>query len=125
MLRRAQAYSDAGEFAGPVDGDEEIEASLFCAHFGDVNVEEADRIGFKALLRRFLAIAIGQEADPMQLQASMQRGAGQARDRGLQGIKAIVERKQGMAPEGDDDRFQLGREDGGVWLPRTGGQVGD
>ena len=43
----------------------------------------------------------------------------------LQGAEAVVERQQGVPPEGDDDGFLLGRERGGVRVPRPGRQVGD
>ena len=35
------------ELGGAVDGDEEIELALRGLHFGDVDVEEADRIGLE------------------------------------------------------------------------------
>ena len=41
-----------GELRRAVDGDEEVELSLGGLHFGDVDVEEADGIGFEPLLRR-------------------------------------------------------------------------
>ncbi|MBK1665706.1 hypothetical protein CKO38_10275 [Rhodospirillum rubrum] len=46
----------------------------------------------------------GQPADAVALEAARQRRAGQRWDRRLQGIKAIVERRQGIAPEDKDDR---------------------
>ena len=47
------------------------------------------------------------------------------RDGRLEGVEAVVERQQGVPPEGDDDGFLLGRERGGVRLSRAGWQVGD
>src|SRR5882757_4474496 len=35
---------DEGELRGPIDSDEEIEPTLCCTAFGDVDVEVADRI---------------------------------------------------------------------------------
>jgi hypothetical protein len=42
------------------------------------------------------------------LQAAVQGGAGELRDGGLQGVEAVVQRQQGVAAKGDDDRFLLG-----------------
>ena len=44
------------------------------------------------------------------LQTAMQRRARQMRDRRLQGVEAIVERKQRVLTEGDDNRFLFNRE---------------
>ena len=41
-----------GEFAGAVDGQEEIEFALRRSHFGDVDVKEAYRIGVELPIRR-------------------------------------------------------------------------
>ena len=46
----------------------------------------------------------------------MQVRAGQLRDAGLQGVKAVVERQQGMAAKGDDHGLLLGAEHGGLDL---------
>ena len=42
----------------------------------------------------------------------------------LQGVKAIVQRQQRVPAEGDDDRLLLNRQNRGLWLLRTGRQVG-
>ena len=52
---------------------------------------------------RTLAVEIGQPADTVALEAAVQSGAGELRDRRLQGIEAIVERQERVAPEGDDE----------------------
>jgi hypothetical protein len=39
------------------------------------------------------------------------------RDRGLQGVEAVVDRQQRVPPEGDDDSLVLDRQDG---RPRIG-----
>jgi hypothetical protein len=41
----------------------------------------------------------------MALKATMQRRAGQMRDRRLQSVEAVVERQQGVPSEGDHDRL--------------------
>ena len=38
---------DKGELRRTVDGDEEVELTLFCPDFGDVDMEEADRVGLE------------------------------------------------------------------------------
>jgi hypothetical protein len=43
----------------------------------------------------------------MALQAVMQGGARQMRDRWLQNVKTVVERRQRIAPEGDDNHLFL------------------
>lgn len=46
------------------------------------------------------------------------------RDSSLQGIEAVVERQQGMLPEGDDDRLLLDRQHCRLWVFRPGREVG-
>ncbi len=38
----------------------------------------------------------------------MESRARQVRDGGLQGVEAVIQRQQGVATEGDDDRLLLG-----------------
>ncbi len=64
---------DEGEFRCAVYRDEKIELSLRRLHFGDVDVKEADRIRFELLLRGLVACDVRQPADPMPLQAAVQR----------------------------------------------------
>jgi hypothetical protein len=54
-------------------GDEQIELSLRRLNFSDVDVEEADRIALELLPRRLVAFDLGQSADPVVLEAAMQR----------------------------------------------------
>ena len=63
------------ELGGAVDGDEEIELALRGLHFGDVDVEEADRIGLELPPRLFVAFHLRQSADAVALQTAMQRRA--------------------------------------------------
>ena len=54
---------DKAEFRRSIDGDKEMELAFFGPHFGNVDVQEADRIGFELLLRR-LACALAAERRP-------------------------------------------------------------
>jgi hypothetical protein len=98
---------DEGELRGAVDGDEHVQLALFSPHLGDIDVEVADRVALERLLRGPVAFNIGQPADAMALQAAVQRRPRQVRDRRLQGIEAVIERQQRIAPESDDDRLLL------------------
>ena len=95
------------EFARAIDGDEQIEFAFGRLRFGDVDVKEAYRIRLELLLRWSIARNLGRPADPAPLQATMQSRARQARDRRLQGVKAIIERRRRMPAKGDDGRFVL------------------
>jgi hypothetical protein len=83
---------DKGEFRRSIDGDKEMELAFFGPHFGNVDVEESDRVGFELLLRRLAPLDIRQLADVVALQTAVQRGSRQMRDGRLQRIEAIVER---------------------------------
>ena len=96
------------ELRGPVDGDEQMELALGRADLGNVDVDEADRIGLERTLGRGPAFDLGQAGDTVALQTSVLGRARQVRERGLQGVEAIVERQQRMPPEGGD-RFFLNR----------------
>src|SRR5512132_1990098 len=63
---------DEGELAGPVDGNEEVELSFGGLQLGDVDVEEADWIGFERLLDGLLTLDVRQTTDPVALPATMQ-----------------------------------------------------
>ena len=69
-----------------------MELAFFGPHFGNVDVEEADRVGFELLLRRLAPLDIWQLADAVALQTTMQRRSRQMRDARLQRIQAIIER---------------------------------
>jgi len=51
---------DKGELRCSIDGDEEMQLALFGAHFGDVDVEVADRIGFELALDAFAIFHVRQ-----------------------------------------------------------------
>ena len=56
----------------PIDGNEEIEPALGILHFGDVDMEEADRVDLELLLGDLLTPDIGYASDAMALQSAMQ-----------------------------------------------------
>lgn len=64
---------DEGEFARAIDGHEEVEPAFRRLNLGNVDMEEANRVGFELLFRRQIAVHIGKTADPIPLQAPMQR----------------------------------------------------
>src|SRR5580700_2923996 len=101
----AQAYSKAcaetgspavegglDELRRSVDGDEQVELALRSSNLGDVDMKVADRIGLEFAFGRGFAFDLRQPGDPGALQTPVKGRARQMRDRGLQGIKAVVER---------------------------------
>ena len=74
----------------PIDGNEEIELSLSSLHFGDIDMEEVDRLDLELLFGDFLTPDIGQASDAMALQTAMQRRPRQVRNVRLQCIEAII-----------------------------------
>jgi hypothetical protein len=65
--------ADEGELARAVDGHEQTQLALPGADLGQVDVEVADGVGREALLLGLVALDFGQPADPMPLEAAMQR----------------------------------------------------
>src|SRR5208282_6768620 len=103
---------DEGELRRPIDGDNEVELALSGSNLGDVDMEIADRIDLELALGRGFAFDLGQPRDSMALETPMQRRARQMRNGGLKGVEAVVERQQGMPPEGDHDRLLFNGQDG-------------
>jgi hypothetical protein len=99
--------SGTGKLRSAIDGDEEIEFAFFCPDLGDVDVEEADRVGLEFFLGCFFAFDFEQPGDAVALQTAVERRAGQMRDCGLQSVETVVERKQGLFPESDDASSSL------------------
>ena len=60
------------------------------------------------LLGRLGALHIRQALNPVTLQAAMQRRARQVRDRGLEGIKAVIQRQERVPAEGNNDGLLIG-----------------
>ena len=52
-----------GEFRRSVDSDEKMELAFLGPHFGNVDMEEADRVSPELLPRRLVPLDIGQLAD--------------------------------------------------------------
>ena len=63
---------DKGKLAGPINGHEEIELALVGLDFGDIDMEEADRVALELLLRRLVALDIRQPADVVALETAVQ-----------------------------------------------------
>src|SRR5450432_3281892 len=85
----------------------------------------ADRVSLEFPLGGGFAFDLRQPGDPVALQAAMQRRARQVRDGGLQSVKAVVERQQGMPPEGHDDGLFLNRQDRRTGRLRPSRQIGN
>jgi hypothetical protein len=64
---------DKGELAGAVDGHEAVELAFGGLHRGDVDVEEADRVGLEGRLGGPVALDFGKSGDAMALRAAVQR----------------------------------------------------
>jgi hypothetical protein len=73
-------------------------------------MEVSDRISLKLLALGLALIGYRQSADPVALQTGVQERACQSRYRLLQGVKAVIQRKQCLLPEGEDNRFPLYRQ---------------
>jgi hypothetical protein len=114
-----------GELRHAADGHEEVELALLGPDLGDVDLEKADGVGLEALASRLVAIGLGQARDAVALEAAKQSRARQVRDGGLQGVAAVVQRRQRVAAEGDDDRLLPSRELGGARRSRPSAPIGD
>ncbi len=65
-------------------------------------MEVTNGVGVELLALRQALVGLWQAADAMALQAAMQRGPRQLRDRLSQGVETVIERQQRVLPEGDD-----------------------
>lgn len=108
-----------GKLGCAVNSHKEIELALLGSNLADVQVKVADGVLFETLLLGPLAFGFGQAADAMALEAAMQGRPGQMRYRLLQGVKAVIQRQQCFAAEGNDDGFFLHGQDSRAWLFRT------
>ena len=82
------------ELRGAVDGYEPGELAFSSSHLGQVDVEEADRIRVELLPARLVALDFWQAADAMAFKTTMKGRSGELRNRGLESVKAVVERQQ-------------------------------
>jgi len=69
-----------------------------------------ERLGLVLFSVRLVATHFRQPRDAMSLYATMQGRAGQMRDCGMQGVKAIIERQQRVLSECNDDGLLFHRE---------------
>ena len=63
---------DEGKLRGPIDGNKEVQASLFGSHFGDVDMKEADGIALELGPLRLVTFGFGQSGDAVALQTAVQ-----------------------------------------------------
>ena len=56
-------HLDEGKLRGSIDRDQQIEPAFFGAHFRDVDVEVADRVGLELLAPRPVAVELRQSGD--------------------------------------------------------------
>lgn len=108
-----------------VNGDKEIEPSLFSADLGDVHVEIADGVFSELFLRWLVAFDFGQAVDAVALQTTMEAGTSQIRNTGLEGIQAIVERQQRLLTKGYNHDFLFSAKHSRVGLARPHPSVFD
>jgi hypothetical protein len=80
------------------------------AHHGQIDVEIADWIALELFPPGLVSFHLGKTADAMPFQTPMKGRTGQLRDRGLQGVEAVVERKQRVLAEGHDDGLLFDRQ---------------
>jgi hypothetical protein len=73
-------------------------------------VEETDRIAVELLSSGLVALHLRQPVDAMTFEATMQRGAGQLRNCGLQGVETVVERQERVLAKRHDDGLLLDRQ---------------
>lgn len=127
-LRRRAAVglgdeSCKGEFGSAVDGDEKEELAFCGANFGEIDMEIADGVGLELLAGWAGGVEVWQTANAVTLKATVQSGAGEVRNGGLESVKAIVEREQGVFAEGHGDGFLFAGERRGTRLLRPHGSV--
>ena len=80
-----------GKLRGSVDRDEQVELAFLGSNLGDVDAEVADGVVREALRLGLVALHLGQPADPVTLEAAVERRSGEMRDRRLKPVKAVVE----------------------------------
>ena len=84
---------DYSELRCSIDGHEQVEFAFGGSHLSQIDVEEADWIGVELLLVKLVTFDLRQAADAMALQTTMKRRTSKRRDRGLQGVQAVVQRQ--------------------------------
>lgn len=81
-------HLDEGEPGGTVDRGQGVELALFGAHFRDIEMKVADRMGFEFFAPGTAAVDAGQPGDIVPLQAAVQRRAGQRVSSGIVACRA-------------------------------------
>lgn len=72
---RSSVQLDQGELGRTVDGDKQVEPPFGRVNLGQIDMEVAERVGLEARPLGLVAVDLGQLADPVTLQATMQRRA--------------------------------------------------
>ncbi len=103
---------DHSELRGPVDGHEEVELAFGRSHLSQIDMEEADRIAVELLPPGLVSLHLWQPADAMPFQTTVQRGASQLWNRGLQGVQTVIERQESVLAKRNDDGLLLDGQDG-------------
>jgi hypothetical protein len=115
---------DHSELRGAVDGYEQVELAFGGPDLGQVDMEEADRIGVELLPPGLVAFDLRQTADAVTLQTPMKGRASELWDRSLQRIEAVVQRQQRVLAKRHDDGFLFDRKNrrpGNGWAGATVG----
>ena len=76
-------------------------------------------------IRRIDFVGCGNDYFDAFFDVKMQGQSRQVGDRCLQGVEAIVERQERVAPEGNDDGPVCSGEHRGAWVRRAGSEVMD
>lgn len=101
---------DDGELRGAVDGYEQVELAFGGPHLGQVDMEEADRMGIELLPLRHVPFHVRQTADAVTLQTSMKGRASELRDRGQKCVEAVIQRQQRVFAKRNDNSLLLDRK---------------
>jgi hypothetical protein len=77
-----------------------VQLAFLGADFGYVDVDVTDGVALEGLLGGLIVGDLGQAADPVSLEATVQGRARQVRDRRLQRIETVIERQKRVLAEG-------------------------
>jgi hypothetical protein len=95
-----------GPLAGAVDGHKQVHAARLGVHFGQVHVQVGDGVVLEFVLGRAFSVFGQRQATPaVTLEQAVQRRAGQAWNRGLPGVEAIIQRQLRVLAEGHRHGF--------------------
>ena len=88
-------------------------------------MEVPDGVPLELLLRLSLPLQLREPADPIALEAPVERGAREVGDRRPERVETVVKGEQRVLTEGHDGRFLLDREHGGAGALRPHRRVVD